>query len=70
MKPNRDNGWKQSALVTKDESFLFSRIEQLRLELIKLVKEKGFADYSVIQLSQQLDQYIYEYQRRIYNKYC
>ncbi|USG65700.1 aspartyl-phosphate phosphatase Spo0E family protein [Brevibacillus ruminantium] len=47
-----------------EEDKLKLTIEQLRLQLCKMVKEKGISDTSVLALSQELDIYIVQYQRR------
>ncbi|USG66422.1 aspartyl-phosphate phosphatase Spo0E family protein [Brevibacillus ruminantium] len=47
-----------------EEEKLKLTIEQLRQQLCQMVKEKGFSDPSVVALSQELDIYIVEYQKR------
>ncbi|MEJ8546208.1 aspartyl-phosphate phosphatase Spo0E family protein [Brevibacillus borstelensis] len=43
-------------------------IESLRGQLVKLVQEKGFSNGEVVELSQQLDKYIVQYQNRMKRK--
>ncbi|MFS0917655.1 Spo0E family sporulation regulatory protein-aspartic acid phosphatase [Brevibacillus sp. 179-C 1.1 NHS] len=57
--------------MTKKDSSNFrcqsikQKIEELRAQLHTLAKEKGFNDYSVVKLSQELDGYIVEWQQLI-----
>ncbi|MEJ8546210.1 aspartyl-phosphate phosphatase Spo0E family protein [Brevibacillus borstelensis] len=51
-----------------NESDLLKMIESLRGQLVKLVQEKGFSNGEVVELSQQLDKYIVQYQNRIKRK--
>lgn len=46
------------------EDRLKQTIAKLRLQLSTLAKEKGLSDLSVLALSQELDLYIVEFQRR------
>lgn len=50
--------------IVLDEKKLTLTIEQLRQQLCHMVKEKGFADAAVIDLSQKLDIYLVQYQQR------
>ncbi|MEJ8546385.1 aspartyl-phosphate phosphatase Spo0E family protein [Brevibacillus borstelensis] len=44
-----------------EENKLISIIEQLRLQLCNMAKEKGISHTSVLELSQELDEYIVQY---------
>ncbi|WP_083858841.1 Spo0E family sporulation regulatory protein-aspartic acid phosphatase [Paenibacillus sp. OSY-SE] len=45
--------------------YLIERIESIRLQLIKTANEKNsFTDDDVVRLSQELDLYLFEFQRR------
>ena len=41
-----------------EQNKLIFQIEQLRMQLCNLAKEKGISHHSVIELSQELDNYI------------
>ncbi|MFW5437966.1 aspartyl-phosphate phosphatase Spo0E family protein [Paenibacillus apiarius] len=45
--------------------YLIERIESIRLQLIQTANEKNsFTDDDVVRLSQELDLYLFEFQRR------
>ncbi|WP_340701547.1 aspartyl-phosphate phosphatase Spo0E family protein [Brevibacillus borstelensis] len=44
-----------------EQNKLIFQIEQLRMQLCNLAKEKGISHHSVIELSQELDNYIVQY---------
>lgn len=48
-----------------DEVQLLEMIETLKLKMSQLVKEKGLGHQSVVEISQQLDEYIVQFQRMI-----
>lgn len=47
-----------------EQNKLIFQIEQLRMQLCNLAKEKGISHHSVIELSQELDNYIVQYVRQ------
>ncbi|QQE76671.1 aspartyl-phosphate phosphatase Spo0E family protein [Brevibacillus composti] len=48
-----------------DEVQLLEMIETLKGKMSQLVKEKGLGHQSVVEISQQLDEYIVQFQRMI-----
>lgn len=53
-------------MTTHSDKCLLHKIEELRAQLVQAAKEKGcsLSDYSIVQLSQELDRYIVEFQTR------
>ncbi|WP_414854263.1 Spo0E family sporulation regulatory protein-aspartic acid phosphatase [Brevibacillus sp. IT-7CA2] len=47
--------------IEHNEADLLRIIEETRGQLVELVKNKGFAHIEVVELSQQLDEYIVQY---------